>query len=274
MAKGAFQTSREIFENPIWTDVVKFRIFFYIYGNAVFANDGTTIAGIHLNRGQYLRSYRNLQKDLVYLDKKAFKQYSLSTIKDKVDQLVKEGRIRIESTDYGTLFTVVNYEEYQGFERYTNLLSEQQPNSSRTVTEQYPNNNKNDKNDKNDKNVNNSPRNTRKKRVYADDDPNKKLAKLLFKLISKNQSIQDPDFDKWANTIRLTIEADKRTGKEVQEMIVWSSQSDFWSSVILSPTSLRKHFDKMSAQKSKKSAGSTKAKTTVAPSETNSEVNY
>ncbi len=251
MAKGAFQTSREIFENPIWTDVVKFRIFFYIYGNAVFANDGTTIAGIHLNRGQYLRSYRNLQKDLVYLDKKAFKQYSLSTIKDKVDQLVKEGRIRIESTDYGTLFTVVNYEEYQGFGRYTNLLSEQQPNGSRTVTEQYPNNNKNDKNDKNDKKLNNIMSKKSKKRIYSDNDPNKKLAKLLFKMISNNQNIKEPDFDKWANTIRLTIESDKRTGKEVQDMIVWATKHDFWSGVILSPSSLRKHFDKMNAQKNK-----------------------
>ena len=273
MAKGAFQTSREIFENPIWADVVKFRIFFYIYGNAVFANDGTTVAGIHLKRGQYLRSYRNLQKDLAYVEKRAFKQYSLSTIKGKVDQLVKENRIQIESTDYGTLFTVINYEEYQGFDSYRNSFSEQQTNGNRTVSERQPNNNNNDNNDNNDNNVNNNPRNTRKKRVYSDDDPNKKLAKLLFKLISKNQGIQEPDLDKWANTIRLTIEADKRTGKEVQEMIVWSSQSDFWSSVILSPTSLRKHFDKMSAQKNKKSTSS-KVTSAVAPRESNSEVSY
>lgn len=249
MVKGAFQTSREIFENPIWTDVVKFRIFFYIYGNAVFAKEGTNIAGIHLNRGQYLRSYRNLQNDLAYMEKRAFKTYSLSTIKDKIDQLVKENRIKIKQTDYGTLFTVLNYEEYQGFERYGKPLSEQQPNGNRTLSEQQPNNNKNDKNVKNDKN--NNPRNTRKKRVYEDDDPNKILAKTLLKLIRKNQEIKEPDLDKWANTIRLTIEADKRSGKEVQEMIVWASQHEFWSTVVLSPSSLRKHFDKMKAQKDK-----------------------
>lgn len=250
MGKGAFQTSREIFENPIWSDVVKFRIFFYIYGNAVFAKEGADIAGIHLQRGQYLRSYRNLQNDLAYMEKRAFKTYSLGTIKNKIDQLVKENRIQIETTDYGTLFTVVNYEEYQGFERYANGLSEQQMNSNRTVSEQYVNNNKNDKNDKNDKNIY-IMSTTRKKRVYDDDDPNKKLAVLLLKLIKKNQSIKEPDLDKWANTIRLTIESDKHTGKEVQEMIVWSTQHNFWSGVILSPTSLRKHWDKMAAQKAK-----------------------
>lgn len=147
--KGAFQTSREIFENPIWTDVIKFRIFFYIYGNAVFAKEGTRVGDIHLKRGQYLRSYRNLQKDLTYMEKRAFKTYSISTIESKIKQLVKEKRIQIESTDYGTLFTVLNYEEYQGFERYQKSLSEQQPHSNRTATERHPNNNKNVNKDKN-----------------------------------------------------------------------------------------------------------------------------
>lgn len=88
--------------------------------------------------------------------------------------------------------------------------------------------------------------------MYADDDPNKKLAILLLKLIRKNQNIKEPDLDKWANTIRLTIESDKRTGREVQDMIVWATSNDFWSGVILSPTSLRKHFDKMAIQKNKR----------------------
>lgn len=161
--KGAFQTSREIFENPIWTDVIKFRIFFYIYGNAVFAKEGTRVGDIHLKRGQYLRSYRNLQKDLTYMEKRAFKTYSISTIESKIKQLVKENRIQIESTDYGTLFTVLNYEEYQGFERYQKSSSEQQPNSNRTATERHPNNNKNVNKDKNKDSL--SPNDDQKEKV-------------------------------------------------------------------------------------------------------------
>ncbi len=249
MVKGAFQTSREIFENPIWTDVVKFRIFFYIYGNAVFAKEGTNVAGIHLNRGQYLRSYRNLQNDLAYMEKRAFKYYSLNTIKSKIEQLVKENRIEIETTDYGTLFTVLNYEEYQGFERYTKPISEQQQNSNRTASEQQQNNNKNVNNDKNDKNVKDSTSGKRKKRVYADDDPCKILSNTLLKVIRKNHEIKEPDLDKWANTIRLMIEKDKRPGKDIQELIVWSGEDDFWYKNILSADSLRKHYDKIMAQK-------------------------
>lgn len=161
--KGAFQTSREIFDNPIWTDVIKFRIFFYIYGNAVFAKEGTRVGDIHLKRGQYLRSYRNLQKDLTYMEKRAFKTYSISTIESKIKQLVKENRIQIESTDYGTLFTVLNYEEYQGFERYQKSSSEQQPNSNRTATERHPNNNKNVNKDKNKDSL--SPKDDQKEKV-------------------------------------------------------------------------------------------------------------
>lgn len=148
--EGAFLTSREIFENPIWTDTIKFRIFFYIYGNAVFAKEGTRVGDIHLKRGQYLRSYRNLQNDLAYIEKRHQKVYSLHTIKSKIENLVKEKRIEIESTDYGTLFTVLNYEEYQGFERYTNQSNAtDNATDNATATEQQRNNNKNVNKDNN-----------------------------------------------------------------------------------------------------------------------------
>ncbi|WP_337970222.1 DnaD domain-containing protein [Virgibacillus salexigens] len=146
--KGAFQTSREIFENPIWNDIPKFRIFFYIYGNAVFSKEGTTVAGMHLKRGQFLRSYRNLREDLSYVENRSVKKYSLSVIKNKIDQLVKENRLKIEGVELGTLFTVVNYELYQGLDNYRNQNLERSENGERTQSERSENNNKNVKNDK------------------------------------------------------------------------------------------------------------------------------
>ncbi|MEK5108191.1 DnaD domain protein [Cytobacillus sp. FSL K6-0129] len=147
--KGAFQTSREIFENPIWNDIPKFRIFFYIYGNAVFSKEGTTVAGMHLKRGQFLRSYRNLRDDLAYVENRSVKQYSLSVIKRKVDSLVKENRLKIEETELGTLFTVINYEQYQGFEHYKNSNLERSENALGTGMERSENNNKNVNKDNN-----------------------------------------------------------------------------------------------------------------------------
>jgi hypothetical protein len=162
---GAFQTSREIFTNPIWSDIPKFRIFFYIVGNAVFANEGVRIAHLHIKRGQFLRSYRNLSDDLSYIENRKVKKYSVSVISRKIDSLVKEERLKIEDTELGTLFTVVNYDMYQGFEHYkkqelgTEL--EQCWNNDGTELEQSGNNNKKVNKDKKVKKDN-------KKIIYAE----------------------------------------------------------------------------------------------------------
>src|SRR5690606_9672115 len=116
-------------------------------GNAVFAEEGVTIQNIHVKRGQFLRSYRNLVNDLEYLDNRSLKKYSISVISKKIDQLVKEERLKIESTELGTLFTVVNYDEYQGFDRYkkesengARTAREHSENSPRTERERSENN--------------------------------------------------------------------------------------------------------------------------------------
>ncbi|MBC1231524.1 DnaD domain protein [Listeria booriae] len=143
--KGAFQMSREVFESDIWTDVAKFRLFFYIVGNAVFSEKGVQKGSVHVGRGQYLRSYRNLREDLTYYDKNAEKKYGLATITRKVDELVSEGRLEIKQTEHGTLFTVCNYALYQDLNNYKG----EGRNSNGTATEQQRNNKKNVNNAKN-----------------------------------------------------------------------------------------------------------------------------
>lgn len=114
---GAFQTSREIFSNPIWQNIVQFRLFFLIYGNAAFI-DGVKIGDIELKRGQWVRSYRNLQKDLEYIENHCVKQYAISTIKNALFILRDKKRINFEHSELGTLFTVINYDTYQEFSNY------------------------------------------------------------------------------------------------------------------------------------------------------------
>lgn len=145
MADGVFQTDRSIFSHCIWKNIVEFRLFFYVYGNAVFAEEGVRKGNVTIRRGQYLRSYRGLQEDLEYVENRAVKRYSTSMIKRAVDNLVNENRLQIEHTEVGTLFTVVNYTEYQGFQRFSNGKQ----NADGTATEQQRNNNKNVKKEKN-----------------------------------------------------------------------------------------------------------------------------
>ncbi|EAC8456628.1 hypothetical protein GPA33_12750 [Listeria monocytogenes] len=243
--KGAFQMSREIFENDIWSDVIKFRLFFYIVGNAVFSENGVMKGGIQIGRGQYLRSFRNLREDLLYYDNNAEKFYSLSTIKEKIDELVREERLEITTTKLGTLFTVRNYALYQDLNNYSGTSSERLPNSHRTATEQPPNNKKNVKKDKNDNKDNN-------KRQNKFDEVHLSLANLLFEMIkSNNPEEKNPDIEKWAHDLRIMIEQDKREPEKVKNAIIWSQKNDFWCGVIKSPKSLRKNYDQMATQRNK-----------------------
>ena len=56
---------------------------------------------------------------------------------------------------------------------------------------------------------------------------------------------------KWAKIIDHILRLDKRDSTEVEELIVWSQQDDFWQDNILSTAKLRKHYDKMLARKRK-----------------------
>ncbi|WP_028977234.1 hypothetical protein, partial [Sporolactobacillus terrae] len=76
------------------------------------------------------------------------------------------------------------------------------------------------------------------------------MANLLLSLIKENNPYykSPKSLDKWANDMRLMMERDKRTKEQVEYLIRWSQKDDFWSTVILSPNSLRKGFDKMVAR--------------------------
>lgn len=145
---GAFQTSRDIFSSPIWKNIVDFRMFFLIYGNAVFAEEGFRLSeDLTLQRGQWCRSTRKLQEDLVYIENRQIKKYSTSVINRCIKRLVDMQMICTKTHELGTVFTVVNYAKYQGFESYrtANLEHnlEHSGNSGGTLGEQSGNNNKN-----------------------------------------------------------------------------------------------------------------------------------
>lgn len=144
---GAFQTSRELFDNPIWKNIVEFRLFFLIYGKAVYSEEGVRLADdLILMRGEWCRSTRKLQEDLTYIENRQIKTYSTSVIHRAIVSLVKAQRLCTRKHELGTVFTVLNYQQYQGFDNYKNSNLErnleQSGNSVGTVEEQSGNNNK------------------------------------------------------------------------------------------------------------------------------------
>ena len=55
-------------------------------------------------------------------------------------------------------------------------------------------------------------------------------------------------FRKWAVDIDRMLRIDKRTPDEVEAVIAWATQDDFWQSNILSAGKLRKQFDQLQGQ--------------------------
>src|SRR5699024_4414122 len=73
-----------------------------------------------------------------------------------------------------------------------------------------------------------------------------KLAELLYKQIQSNlPNFKEPNLEKWANEFRLIMERDKREGKEIQYLIIKSQSDEFWKKNILSPSKLRKQYDRL-----------------------------
>jgi len=147
-----FKLDRDIFNSDIWRHPQKLRLFIYLLGNARYSEGEIKKYGVTLKPGQFIRSYRNIQKDLAYLDRNAEKELSVSQIKRLVHQLVTEERVKIETTQVGTLFTICNYSEYQleGYDKSkVGTAMEQQRNSNGTATEQYSNKDNNNNNNNN-----------------------------------------------------------------------------------------------------------------------------
>jgi hypothetical protein len=260
MTGGWIKLYRQLLEKPIWTDSTPEQkvILVTLLSMANHEEKQWEWEGVpyKASPGQFVTSLESIRR-------KCGKGISLQNIRTALVRFEKYGFLTNKSTNKSRLITIVNWGFYQD---KNNELTEELTSNSQATNRQLTTN-KNDKECKNDKNINNNVA-TPKKRKYADDDPNKKLALLLLKLIRKNQNIKEPDLDKWANTIRLTIESDNHSGKEVQDLMVWATSHDFWSGVILSPSSFRKHFEKMTAQRNKKMF----PKNTHAQS--NSEVNF
>lgn len=74
-------------------------------------------------------------------------------------------------------------------------------------------------------------------------------ARWMFELIrSLNATHKRPNFDAWANDIRLLREQDRRSYEDIARVFTWANKHDFWSGNILSPAKLRKQFDVLKIQ--------------------------
>ena len=75
------------------------------------------------------------------------------------------------------------------------------------------------------------------------------LAMHLFVKIKENnpdhKGLTSSQKQKWADSIRLMIERDNRSPKQIKNMIDWCQSDNFWRNNILSTAKLRKQYDTM-----------------------------
>lgn len=82
------------------------------------------------------------------------------------------------------------------------------------------------------------------KNKFSDDD----LAFAQYmgeKLVEIMPNMKKPNLESWANEIRLMTERDNRTLEEIRSVFDWANNDSFWRTNILSPSKLRKQFDKL-----------------------------
>lgn len=84
------------------------------------------------------------------------------------------------------------------------------------------------------------------KRVYIDGDVELDLAKHLYhRMLENNPEAKKPNFQVWADHVRLMIERDNRKPEQIKNMIDWCQNDSFWKSNILSTKKLRDRYDQL-----------------------------
>ena len=95
---------------------------------------------------------------------------------------------------------------------------------------------------------------TIQKKTFLSDSEEIRLSQLLLDLMIKNNpNCRGPsNLQGWAKKVDLMFRRDKRTPEQVEYLIRWSQQDDFWMGNILSMGTLRDQFDRLVMQAKKK----------------------
>ncbi len=85
-----------------------------------------------------------------------------------------------------------------------------------------------------------------KTKFFLSDSDEYRLAKLLLDLILlRNPEYKKPNLQFWTKHIDYMIRIDKRKPEDIEYMINWCQQDNFWQSNILSTEKLRRQYDQL-----------------------------
>lgn len=127
-----------------------------------------------------------------------------------------------------TLITIVNWELYQSL----TINDKQYTNNLQTEQNRFSNTNK-----------------KKEERIYNIDSKEYILSSLLLeKIRTNNHKFKEPNLNTWCSEMDKILRIDKRPPEDIEAVIRWCQEDDFWHKNILSPSKLRKQFDKLYMQ--------------------------
>ncbi len=232
MQQGWIKLHRKIQEHWIYQEKRVFSRYEAWIDLIILANhkDNKTLIDGQLEivkRGQFITSIRILC---------ARWDWSNTKVINFLKTLESEKMIIQKSDSKKTVVTIINYEVYHARDS-EETTQKHFKNDSETFQKHT---NKNVKNVKNDKNNN-------KRHKYEICDM--RLAELFFnKILENNPNHKKPNLEKWSNDIRLMRERDKRNEQQIEYLITWTQNHEFWHANILSPAKLRQKFDTLVLQ--------------------------
>lgn len=88
-----------------------------------------------------------------------------------------------------------------------------------------------------------------KRKVYGTEEDHA-LARRIFDSVKVVvPSAKEPNWDAWANAIRLMREQDERTHDEIWTTFDWANRDTFWRANVLSPATLRDRWNQLEAKR-------------------------
>lgn len=86
----------------------------------------------------------------------------------------------------------------------------------------------------------------KKKATFSSDSTEVRLSELLLNLIlARNPSHKIPKLQDWAKAIDLMRRLDHRTPEDIEQIIHFSQEDPFWSTIVISTSKLREKFDQL-----------------------------
>src|SRR5699024_7146936 len=192
--------------------------------HTAFPSVSITIKHLGISEKRYYKHRKVLQE----------KGY-ISIERERLENGFSKNIYTLNNTVYGQIVSVRN----------VNLRNVSRQNVSRqNVSRQKDGTNNNSSNNNNINNNSNKKDSQQSQKRYADDSQYMKVAVYLFEKIKERlPNKKEPDFQKWADEVRKTVELDGVPIERYKQVLDWSQNDDFWQANILSTNKLRKQFD-------------------------------